>query len=85
MCLLAALLATGCAQPLPRVVEVQVPIALPCQAKPVDKPVFAVDRLPIGATITDQVKSLMADREQRQAYEIELEAAIAACLAPVAP
>ncbi len=77
MCLAAAALA-GCATttPLPEVVTIQKPVRQAIQAEPVKKPDWAMDSLPIGAPIDDQVKALLAEREQRKAYETELEAAV---------
>lgn len=39
----------------------------------------AVDGLPVGAGIWEQMKALRAERKQRQGYEAELEAAVRAC------
>lgn len=80
---LCAVLA-GCAgqaadQPEPQVVRVEVPVQVPCRTDRVQKPAFAVDALPIGASIDNQMRALRAERKQRQAYELRLEAAIEAC------
>ncbi len=74
----------GCAgkvadQPEPQVVRVEVPIQVPCKTDRVRRPAFAVDALPIGASIDKQMRALRAERKQRQAYELRLEAAIEAC------
>ncbi len=74
----------GCAgqvadQPEPQVVRVEVPIQVPCRTERVQKPAFAVDSLPISAPIDKQMRALRAERKQRQAYELRLEAAIEAC------
>lgn len=74
----------GCAgqvadQPEPQVVRVEVPVQVPCRTDRVQKPAFAVDALPIGASIDNQMRALRAERKQRQAYELRLEAAIEAC------
>ena len=37
--------------PAPSYVEVKVPVAVPCKTADVARPAFAVDQLPIGATI----------------------------------
>jgi len=77
MCLAAiALSACGTTAKLPDVVTIQKPVRQAIQAKPVEKPAWAVDALPMGAPIDDQVKALLAEREQRKAYETELEAAV---------
>lgn len=74
----------GCAgqvaePPEPQVVRVEVPVQIPCRTERVQRPVFAVDVLPIGATIAEQMRALRADRLQRKGYELRLEAAIEAC------
>lgn len=74
----------GCAAqvvepPEPAVVRVEVPVQIPCRTERVRRPVFAVDVLPIGASIDEQMRALRADRHQRQGYEARLEAAVEAC------
>jgi hypothetical protein len=74
----------GCAgrvaePPEPAVVRVEVPVQIPCRTERVPRPVFAVDVLPIGASIDEQMRALRADRRQRQGYEARLEAAVEAC------
>ncbi|WP_440530989.1 hypothetical protein [Serratia marcescens] len=65
--------------PAPSYVEVKVPIAVPCKIADVARPAFAVDQLPIGATIDVQMRALRAERHQRIGYERELIAANEAC------
>ncbi|CAI1027174.1 Uncharacterised protein [Serratia ficaria] len=76
-----ALALSGCAgaTPAPSYVEVKVPIAVPCKTADVARPAFAVDQLPIGATIDVQMRALRAERHQRIGYERELLAANEAC------
>ncbi|PKQ40351.1 hypothetical protein CXP40_16385 [Pseudomonas sp. YY-1] len=79
-----SLVLTGCAgqvaePPEPAVVRVEVPVQIPCRAERVPRPVFAVDVLPIGASIDEQMRALRSERLQRKAYEVRLEAAIDAC------
>lgn len=62
--------------PEPRVIEVQVPVAVPCKITPVGRPAFAVDSLPLGAAIDEQMRALRAERKQRQGYEARLEAVV---------
>lgn len=71
----------GCssAPPAPFYVEVKVPVAIPCRTADVARPAFAVDQLPIGATIDVQMRALRAERHQRIGYERELIAANEAC------
>jgi hypothetical protein len=73
---LAGCVTTGTA---PVVYTVEVPIAEKCDAPVPQRPAFAVDALPIGASIDEQMRSLRAERLQRKGYEIELEAAVQAC------
>lgn len=82
--LLLTLVVSGCAgraadRAEPQVVRVEVPVQVPCRTDRVQKPAFAVDALPIGASIDKQMRALRAERKQRQAYELRLEAAIEAC------
>ncbi len=79
-----SLVLAGCAgqvaePPEPQVVRVEVPVQVPCRTERVQRPVFAVDVLPIGASIAEQMRALRADRLQRKGYELRLEAAIEAC------
>lgn len=79
---MAAMVLTGCGNasvPPPAYVEVKVPVPVPCQTAPVAVPAFAVDRLPIGATIDAQMRALRAERHQRIGYERELLAANEVC------
>ncbi len=71
----------GCSNvpPAPSYVEVKVPVAVPCKTADVARPAFAVDQLPIGATIDVQMRALRAERHQRIGYERELIAANEAC------
>lgn len=79
--LLVALLLTGCAglMPAPKVVEVKVPVQVQCKVTPPERPLFAVDGLPIGSGIWEQMKALRAERQQRIGYILELEAVVKAC------
>lgn len=65
--------------PEPRLVEVRIPVAVPCKFTPVSRPVFAVDSLPLGAAVDVQMRALRAERKQRQGYEMRLEAALLGC------
>ncbi|HGE8503683.1 hypothetical protein ACYZFV_15750 [Serratia ureilytica] len=79
--LVSVLALAGCSStpPAPEYVEVKVPIAVPCKTADVARPAFAVDQLPIGATIDVQMRALRAERHQRIGYERELIAANEAC------
>ena len=60
-------------------VEVRVPVAVPCNAPVPVRPAFAVDALPVGSGVWDQMAALRAERYQRKGYESELEAAVQSC------
>lgn len=58
---------------------VKVPVSVPCKVDMPQPPVWATESLKPDAGIFDQVKALLAERRQRQGYQQQLEAAIAAC------
>jgi hypothetical protein len=72
--ILAAL--AGC-NTMPQRIEVPVPVQ--CHVKAPDKPVWATDALQTGSGLYEKVRALLAEREQRIAYETQLEAASKAC------
>ena len=74
------LLAACATEPLLQApIEVRVPVAVPCKTQLVPVPAWPIDALPAAAGIYDQIKTLIAEIEARQAYEIKLEAAVRAC------
>lgn len=75
---LLCLLLAGCATQ-PRLERVEVPVPVPCRVAVPDHPVFATEGLPASAGIWEQAKALLAERQQRIAYEAKLEAAAKAC------
>ncbi|GAC1030873.1 hypothetical protein thsps21_17000 [Pseudomonas sp. No.21] len=80
--LLPFALLSGCStgvQPAPELVEVKVPVPVPCKAVAPAVPAFAVDSLALDAPIDQQMKVLRAERLQRIGYERELMAALEAC------
>ncbi len=77
---LALCLLTACASaPRPVPVEVKIPVPVPCKVSVPTPPAFAVDALPLGAGIWDQMLALRAERLQRKGYEEVLLAAIKGC------
>ena len=52
---------------------------VPCRVTQVTAPDFPFDRLPLGADIHTQTKTLLADRQERQGYEGQLVAANRGC------
>lgn len=79
LCIIFATILAGCATPIPSVVKVNVPVEVPCKITPPAKPKSAVDALPLGSDIWDQMLALRADRLSAKGYEGELESAITAC------
>jgi hypothetical protein len=80
--LLLCVLVTGCGSfKAPSTITVDVPVYTPCVIAQIDRPDLAVDNLPIGSNIWEQMKALRAERIQREAYESILEKAIQSCQA----
>ncbi len=75
------LLLAGCAVsgPVTKPVVVEMPVPVPCRAPVVLHPVWPTESLPRNATLFEHVRAMLAENELRQAYEIQLEAAIIAC------
>jgi PBP1b-binding outer membrane lipoprotein LpoB len=79
-----ALLLSGCAatqspQIVYKPVEVQVPVAVPCKIQAPDVPKWALDSVSPGADVYVKGRALVAELQQRIAYEKELLAAVASC------
>jgi hypothetical protein len=81
--LLAPFLASCASTPVERVVvqtvEAKIPVPVGCKTNTVDRPAFAVDALPLGAEVDEQMRALRAERVQRKGYERELETEVARC------
>jgi hypothetical protein len=79
---LLVLALTGCAAQSTVVhdpVEVKVPVAVACKVEPVSSPQWALDAVTPGADVYTKGRALVAELQQRIAYEGQLLAAIAAC------
>lgn len=83
------LTAASCATtraPEPTIVtqRVEIPVAVPCAADPGPDPAYADANpaLQAAADLYDRVRLLLAGRDQRQARELELKAAVAGCRPP---
>ena len=76
-----ALVLAGCATKLPE--RVLGPVPVYCEVAMPKHPVWATTGLPKDADIFVKVRALLAERRQRIAYQRQLEAAVAACNAPV--
>ncbi|MEW4394426.1 hypothetical protein ACM7HV_14220 [Pseudomonas paraeruginosa] len=71
----------GCAgsPPEPRPLRVEMPLAVPCRVPEVRPPSWAGATLKAGDSLQTKVRALLAERRQRQGYELELQAALRAC------
>ncbi|SAI70453.1 Uncharacterised protein [Bordetella ansorpii] len=70
----------GCgATPMMRSERVEVPVAVPCRVQRMAAPAWATSELPEDASFYQKVTALLAELEQRKAYERRIEAALAAC------
>ncbi|WP_287030072.1 hypothetical protein [Pseudomonas sp. UBA6310] len=65
--------------PEPRVVRVEVPVAVPCRTTEVAVPPWAAAGLRKSDSLEMKVRALLAERRQRMGYEGELLAANQAC------
>lgn len=81
--LLLCLCVAGCAWPGSKIeyvpFEVQVPIAVPCAAELPTEPAWETARLKKADTLDDKARALLAERQQRAAYEAKLRAATDGC------
>lgn len=78
---LGALLA-GCAgapQVITQTKTMEVPVAVPCKVQPVARPAWALDQIDPAADVFTKGRAALVEVRQRAAYEIRLEAAVAAC------
>lgn len=73
----------GCAgqavEPEPRIVRVEVPVAVPCRTEPVAVPPWAAEGLRKTDSLELKVRALLAERRQARGYIRELVAANEAC------
>jgi len=81
--MVAVFFLTSCASEQPDTIyvptEVKVPVAVPCKAKSIQHPQDLLALLPKTTTLTQGVKSCLAQHELDLGYEAQLEASIAAC------
>lgn len=78
-----ALLLTACATPKERIVyqRVEVPIFQACAPKLGEKPAYPTLLAPVATDVFEQMRTLLVERDMRQARELELEAAVSGCSA----
>jgi hypothetical protein len=73
-------LLAGCStHPVARPVTVEVPVPVSCRVPAILHPVWPSQALDGHEPLLDQVKALLAENELRQAYEVQIEAALQAC------
>ncbi|WP_420994128.1 hypothetical protein ACKI2N_002070 [Cupriavidus sp. 30B13] len=76
-------LLAGCGSAPPQVINqtktVEVPVAVPCKVKAVEKPAWALGQVDPRADVYVKGRAALVEVRQRAAYEILLEAAAAAC------
>lgn len=63
----------------PRIVRVEVPVAVPCRVVEVRVPSWATATLKAGDSLEVKVRALLAERRQRIGYERELLSALISC------
>lgn len=86
--LAAALLAlAGCQTPPARIElqRVNVPVPVACDEPVPERPAMPTEQLRPGATVDQFTQAALAEIERREAYEIQLMAALMACATPLTP
>lgn len=76
------LVACGTVEPqtIVRTVEVKVPgLPVPCRVEPIPKPLFALDAAKKSDALYPKGSAVLAELQQRKAYEEKLEAAVKSC------
>lgn len=74
----SALLLTGCATSA-KLVQVKVPIPIPCQVAEPARPMMDTETIPIESPIDELTRAMRAEIDRREGYEGELRAALNAC------
>lgn len=79
-CLVLAACGTVVPQTIVRTVEVKVPgLPVPCRVEPIPKPVFALVAARKSDALYPKGIAVLAELQQRKAYEEKLEAAVKSC------
>lgn len=81
--MLLGLAISGCAASPAVPVGVSIAVPVPCAVAVPSKPTFPWDTLAGDEDIFTIVKTLLADVQARRAYELQLEVALASCVAPL--
>ena len=66
-----------------RTVQVSVPVPVACQEAEPARPVFPTESLQPGVPPFVLLRAALAEIDRREAYELELAAALRACVAPL--
>jgi hypothetical protein len=77
--LLCALLLVGC-ETAPRLITVNVPVPIACQATEPVRPAMDTEALALDAPVDEQARAMRAEIERREGYEGELRAALRGCI-----
>lgn len=80
---IAVLTLAGCGTT--RYTRVHIPVPVECQEAVPDRPAMPTELLTPGATPWILLRSALAEIDRREAYEIKMRAALAACTAPIEP
>ncbi|ATH16515.1 hypothetical protein CHL79_26925 [Delftia acidovorans] len=83
---LASLLALAGCQTAPTRVELQrvnVPVPVACDEPVPERPAMPTEQLRPGATVDQFTQAALAEIERREAYEIQLMAALMVCTRPI--
>lgn len=79
--LLACAVLTGCGTA--RTVQVRVPVPVPCQEAEPARPAMPTESLQPGAHPFVLLRAALAEIDRREAWSVELLAALRACTAPL--
>ncbi|KRA13965.1 hypothetical protein [Acidovorax sp. Root568] len=80
--LAAALVGAGCAG-TPQYTRVNVPVPVECKEVVPDRPAMPTESLATGAAPWVLLRAALSEIDRREAYEIKMRAALAACTAPL--
>nr|WP_232533411.1 hypothetical protein [Delftia acidovorans] len=83
---MASLLALAGCQTAPTRVELQrvnVPVPVACDEPVPERPAMPTEQLRPGATVDQFTQAALAEIERREAYEIQLMAALMVCTRPI--
>lgn len=80
LAILAVVLLAGCSTVVDRVVPVNVAVPVACQQLEPARPDMDTESLPPDSAVDEQSRAMRAEIERREGYEIELRAALRACI-----